>query len=1425
MKRIHALIVWVVVSFGLIAAPGSSRAGDWPMWRYDAQRSGSSPHALPATLHLQWVRQLPAAAPAWPKSQQKLQFDLAPQPVVVGTRIFVPSSSTDSVTAYDTRTGRALWRFFAEGPVRFAPLARDGRVLFTSDDGLLYCVDAATGALDWKLKGCATTRRGIGNGRLISSWPARGGPVSHGRHVYFAASIWPFMGIFVHCIDVQFGAYRWTNSGDGTNYTVQPHGAPSFASVVPQGHLAIVGDNLVVPGGRSTPAVYDLENGRLRHFEYDKRHGGHAVSAHGGCYWVNGQGYVASDGKSVAGLRHPVVMDDKTVVTADGSDLSIYSGDLRITEKTVRDRRGKQQKIKTIDAPLKRKVRLNDRPSDPVYIKAGSTLYVGGDNAVAAYDLNGDAAKSSPTWSAKMDGRVWTMLAADNRLFVVTLDGRLHCFGADKTEPTTHALSKVAIESKDDRFKTLAADLIEQAENQHAPRDAFVLVFGVGSGRLIDELVLQSELHLIVVEPDADKVDRLRRRMMDSGVYGQRVAAIVDDERDVVLPPYFASLVTSEDSAVAQRIADDESTVRRMFDVLRPYGGRACFVLDDKQRAALARSVTRAKCENAVIESEDGLTVLVRKGALPDTDDWTHQYANAAQTVVSKDKQVKTPLGLLWFGGPSHEGILPRHGHGPSPQVAGGRLFIEGPDMLRAVDVYTGRVLWEKTLKDFGKYYDTTAHFAGAGEIGSNYVSLPDRIYAVYGTEILELESATGDLKQRFTLEAKPGQPAPYWGHVSVSGDYLIATSSPVKITSQKASSPRQVVVMPRDTVPVIKPNAKWRYLAGADPKDDWASPAFDDGSWKVGAAGFGYGDGDDRTQLNMRNRFTRVYARCAFDGKAVAGSSELGLVINYDDAFIAYLNGKEVLRVGVGAGRGGKASRITSHEANGHAYIVIKDGAALVRPGRNVLAIEGHNVSAASSDFTLDPYLVARRPNGKAAPTAKPDKAEPKPAPSRLTRTGPTAGLPMARYASGSRRLAVFNRQTGQLLWTRDARYNFRHNNIAIGPDKVFCIDSLTDAQLNALRRRGIDTTREPVLYALNLADGRVAWRETEAVFGTFLSYSADHDLVLQAGSAYRDRAKDETDRGMAAFRGRDGEVLWHNKDVSYGGPCLLWRDQVLTNGGGGFALDVKTGKPTGWSYKRMYGCNTAIGSEHLITFRSGAAGFYDLTGDGGTGNIGGFRSSCTNNLIVANGVLSAPDYTRTCNCAYQNQTSLALIHMPEADVWTYGARFRDGRVGVNFGAPGDRRAADGTLWVEHPVVGGSSDKVAVTTQPATPEVFRFHSSEVFDARTPWIASSGFKGVRSVSIGCEQGKTYRVTLHFLEPEPLDPGQRRFDVSIQGKRVLQGLDVAKEAEGSMVGVTKTFTVTAKDKSLLIELAPIGDLPAVISGVGLEAVSP
>src|SRR5262245_45711816 len=154
-------------------------AGDWPMWRYDAGRTAASPHELPAKLGLVWARHETPREPVWDDSlnQDLMPYDKQFEPVVVGQRLYLSFNDSDKVVAIDTASGRTLWTFYTNGPVRFPPVATAERVYLTSDDGYLYCVAADDGKLVWKHRGGPSDRRILGNKRIISTWPARGGPV------------------------------------------------------------------------------------------------------------------------------------------------------------------------------------------------------------------------------------------------------------------------------------------------------------------------------------------------------------------------------------------------------------------------------------------------------------------------------------------------------------------------------------------------------------------------------------------------------------------------------------------------------------------------------------------------------------------------------------------------------------------------------------------------------------------------------------------------------------------------------------------------------------------------------------------------------------------------------------------------------------------------------------------------------------------------------------------------------------------------------------------------------------------------------------------------------------------------------------------------------------------------------------------------
>ena len=152
---------------------------DWPMWRYDAARTASSPGDLPNELYLLWVRQYKPRTMVWddPLNQDLMPYDRVFEPVVMGKTMFLGFNDSDKVVAFDTDTGREKWAYYVDGPVRFPPVAQNGKVYFASDDGYLYCIGARNGTLIWRFRGGPSDNKILGNKRLISVWPARGGPV------------------------------------------------------------------------------------------------------------------------------------------------------------------------------------------------------------------------------------------------------------------------------------------------------------------------------------------------------------------------------------------------------------------------------------------------------------------------------------------------------------------------------------------------------------------------------------------------------------------------------------------------------------------------------------------------------------------------------------------------------------------------------------------------------------------------------------------------------------------------------------------------------------------------------------------------------------------------------------------------------------------------------------------------------------------------------------------------------------------------------------------------------------------------------------------------------------------------------------------------------------------------------------------------
>ncbi|MFT4987005.1 MAG: hypothetical protein ACI9QR_002014 [Flavobacteriaceae bacterium] len=164
----------------------------------------------------------------------------------------------------------------------------------------------------------------------------------------------------------------------------------------------------------------------------------------------------------------------------------------------------------------------------------------------------------------------------------------------------------------------------------------------------------------------------------------------------------------------------------------------------------------------------------------------------------------------------------------------------------------------------------------------------------------------------------------------------------------------------------VIFDNDNWKYLTpNFEPDTNWRKQNFDDSSWNTGQGGIGYGDGDDNTIIAST---ISLYLRKSFNITDTSKLSMAVLNIDYDDAFVAYLNNVEIARANVGVvGDHPSFNQASSslHEAqmyqggNPNQYVLdISTFKNTILPGNNVLSIQVHNESSSSSDLTARAFF-----------------------------------------------------------------------------------------------------------------------------------------------------------------------------------------------------------------------------------------------------------------------------------------------------------------------------------------------------------------------------------------------------------------------------------------------------------------------------------
>ncbi|MDP8245737.1 MAG: CotH kinase family protein [Candidatus Hinthialibacter antarcticus] len=175
------------------------------------------------------------------------------------------------------------------------------------------------------------------------------------------------------------------------------------------------------------------------------------------------------------------------------------------------------------------------------------------------------------------------------------------------------------------------------------------------------------------------------------------------------------------------------------------------------------------------------------------------------------------------------------------------------------------------------------------------------------------------------------------------------------------------VHVDPSETsyVRLVGEEEEWRYFRGRSQPSinpmDWTEPSFDDSQWETGPGGFGYGDGDDRTELtDMEDQYTSVFIRKKFQLDDLSAITGITLTALYDDSFVAYLNGQEIVRENFDGVPFFDLEASGNHEANGYESFDASSFTSLLQPGENCLAVVGLNTNIGSSDFSLAINLYA---------------------------------------------------------------------------------------------------------------------------------------------------------------------------------------------------------------------------------------------------------------------------------------------------------------------------------------------------------------------------------------------------------------------------------------------------------------------------------
>lgn len=800
-----ALLVLVAAgsSFSQLCSYGSDSEGaEWTSYLNGSDRAGATKATLPKDLKLSWTyRSQAKPEKAWSGSRTtpieghimlpRVTFDASPQLILSKGKVYFGSTVDHKLHCFDAATGTPVWSFYTDGPIRLAPTLAHGHVYFGSDDGYVYCLNADDGALRWSMRVGPKDDRLLSRGEMISRWPVRTGVLVDGNTAYFGAGVFPHESVYLCAADALTGKLLWKND----RISQEDAGRNDLS---PQGYLLGNDKHLYVPSGRSLPVAFSKETGEIvfqRKYSWRTDAGG----------VVGGTKAVLGDGQVYAGgPHHFLAMDEndgslgagyiggRLMVLTDGNAFLLDGTKVFSVNRAehAEASKKKQEWFLKARAVAKDPDRLAEAQGkikeyagvgvlweypcelDGTMIATQNLVIVGGKDKVVAIDRN----SGELAFEKQVQGNAMGLAATDGYLAVSTDEGYIYCFsstGASESkqwpQPFTEAFAK---DDVSEYYQQTAQEILSVS----GQRTGYCLVLGSEDGRLAYELAKQSDLMVIGVEPNAEKVRSSRLALERAGLHATEATIVHSQFDQLPFSNYFANLVVSDTHLTTGEVPCDAELVARF---LKPCGGVA--MLGQPASTKLQRPMNQNATADWVdrlyrlhegeVSSVQGWK-LQRRGKLPGAGEWTHQYGNAANTSFANDQRIRDGLGVLWYGDPGPSAMINRHEAAGAPLSTNGRMFIQGTDSIMAYDAYNGNFLWDVKNPGAirtGVFNNRETH---------NLAATDEVLFMAIGKVCQELDGASGKLVHEYKTPSSPDGIERNWAYVACDRNQLFGTST-----------------------------------------------------------------------------------------------------------------------------------------------------------------------------------------------------------------------------------------------------------------------------------------------------------------------------------------------------------------------------------------------------------------------------------------------------------------------------------------------------------------------------------------------------------------------------------------------------------------------------------------------------------------------